>query len=115
MHRRDFLLLRTTPRRREFELSCERLYMRCLDAQLTPPPTDESADPMEASLWGGEPPAKFTGYSREQLFDDLDRELREVEVLKVVNSHWLVGDLRQDFERLMDGFRARGGRIQIQS
>lgn len=114
MHRRDFLLLRTTPRRREFELSCERLYMRCLDTQLTAPQADD-ADPMETSLWGGEPPARLAGHSRAQLFDDLDRELREVEVLKVVGSHWLVGDLRQDFERLMDGFRARGGRIQIQS
>ena len=115
MNRRDFLLLRKEPRRREFELSCERLYMRCLDTQVTAPQPDNPPDSTEESPWGGEPPARFAEHSREQLFEDLDRELREVEILRIVNSHWLVGDLRHDFERLMDGFRARGGRIQIQS
>ena len=62
-----------------------------------------------------EPPAKFAGRSREQLFEALDLELRKVEVLKVVNSQWLVGELRHDFDRLMVGFCARGGRVEIQT
>jgi hypothetical protein len=115
MNRRDFLLLRKEPRQREFELSCDRLYMQCLDTEMTGLPPDDVADPAETSPWGGEPPAKFAGRSREQLFEALDRELREVEVLKVVNSQWLVGDLRQDFDRLMEGFCARGGRVEIQT
>ena len=113
MNRRDFLLLRKEPRQREFELSCDQLYMQCLDTGMTGPQPEDVADPAETSPWGGEPPAKFAGRSREQLFEALDRELREVEVLKVVNSQWLVGDLRQDFDRLMEGFCARGGRVDI--
>ena len=114
MNRRDFLLLRKDPRQREFELSCDRLYMQCLDTEMTRLRPEVVADPPETSPWGGEPPAKFAGRSREQLFEALDRELREVEVLKVVNSQWLVGELRQDFDRLMEGFCARGGRVDIQ-
>jgi len=115
MNRRDFLLLRKEPRHREFELACDRLYMQCLDAQVTGPQPEDPADPTETSASEGEPPAKFAGRSREQLFEALDRELLEVEVLKVVNSQWLVGDLRQDFDRLMEGFCARGGRVEIQT
>lgn len=114
MNRRDFLLLRKEPGRREFELACDRLYMQCLDAQVTGPQPEDPADAMETPAGEDEPPARFAGRSREQLFDALDRELREVEVLKVVNSQWLVGDLRQDFDRLMEGFCARGGRVDIE-
>ena len=113
MNRRDFLLLRAEPRPREYELSCERLYLQCLDIQATEPRPEDPIEPSEASLWGGEPPARFTGPTREELFDALDLELREVEVLRVVNTQWLIGDLRHDFDRLMDGFRARGGRVEI--
>ena len=115
MNRRDFLLLRKDTRQREFELSCDRLYMQCLDTDMTGPQPEDAGDPAETSPWGGEPPAKFTGRSREQLFEALDLELRKVEVLKVVNSQWLVGDLRQDFDRLMEAFCARGGRVDIQA
>ena len=90
--------------------------MQCLDTGLTGlQPDDEGADPSETSPWGGEPPARFAGRSREQLFEALDVELRTIEVLKVVNSQWLVGELRQDFDRLMVAFCARGGRVEIQT
>jgi hypothetical protein len=116
MNRRDFLLLRTEPQHRECELSGERLYMRCLDIQMTAAQPETSADPpAETSPGDGEPPPVFAERSREQLFEDLDRDLHGVEVLRVVKSQWLVGDLREDFDRLLAGFRARGGRIQIES
>jgi hypothetical protein len=115
MNRRDFLLLRKDTRQREFELSCDRLYMQCLDTGLSGLQPEDEADPAETSPWGGEPPARFAGRSREQLFEALDLELRKVEVLKVVNSQWLVGELRHDFDRLMVGFCARGGRVEIQA
>lgn len=111
MNRRDFFLLRTEPRGRVADLSCKRLYMRCLDAQVTGGERDESADSSEPSQWGGEPPARFLERAPRQLFEELDRELREVEVLRVVDSQWLVGDLRRDFDNLMALFRARGGRV----
>lgn len=119
MNRRDFLLLRiepqgleTTPR--AVELSCERLYMRWLDTQVTGAPREESTGAAETSPWGGEPPAVFAERTPQQLFEALDRELRDVDLLRVVDSQWLVGDLRQDFDLLMDAFRARGGRVHIQ-
>jgi hypothetical protein len=114
MNRRDFLLLRPVTRRREFELSCERLFLQCLDTQATAPGEDLDGSVGESPC-DDEPPASFIGRSREQLFEALGEELREVEVLKVVNSHWLVGDLRQDFDRLIAGFCARGGRVEIQT
>ena len=116
MNRRDFLLLRTEPQGtmpRVVELSCERLYMRCLDTQVTGGPRDEAVDSAETSLWGGEPPARFAERTPQQLFEQLDRELREVEVLRVVDTQWLDGDLRRDFEHLLAVFRARGGRVEI--
>jgi hypothetical protein len=115
MNRRDFLLLRKDPQPREFELACDRLYMQCLDARATGFRPEDPADATEPPACGGEPPARFAGRSREQLFEALDRELLDVEVLKVVNSRWLVGDLRQDLDRLIEGFRARGGRVEIQT
>ena len=93
--------------------SCERLYMRCLDTQITGAQPDRPADSEVTSRWGGEPPASFTERTRAQLFEELDGELREVDVLRVVDSQWLVGDLRRDFDTLMDSFRARGGRVHI--
>ena len=128
MNRREFLLLRREPRGRVVELSCERLYMRCLDTQVTGGQRNESADSgvpsaapalgcgsAETSPWGGEPPARFPERTPQQVFEELDRELREVEVLRVVDSQWLVGDLRRDFENLIALFRARGGRVEIGS
>ena len=113
MKRRDFLLLRKEPQPRQLELACDRLYMQCLDAQVTEPQPEDPADATEASACGGEPPARLAGRSREQLFEALDRQLREVEVLKVVNSQWLVGDVRRDLDRVIEGFRARGGRVEV--
>lgn len=113
MNRRNFLLLRKDPQPRELELACDRFYMQCVDAQVTGPQPEDSADTAETSPAESEPPARFAGRSREQLFEALDRELREVEVLKVVNSQWLVGDVREDLDRLIEGFRARGGRVEF--
>ena len=113
MNRREFLLLRTEPRGREVELSCERLYMRCLDTQVTGCQHNDSAESAERVQWGGEPPARFAECTPQQLFEELDRELREVEVLRVVDSQWLAGDLRRDVDNLVAVFRARGGRVEI--
>lgn len=118
MNRRDFLLLRTEGPEtmpRVVELSCEQLYMRWLDSQATGEPREELAESAETSLWGGEPPARFAERTPQQLLEQLDRELREVDVLRIVDSQWLVGDLRQDFDNLMASFRARGGSVEIGS
>ena len=116
MKRRDFLLLRVDPRTdeaapREFELSCRQLYIRWLDADDAGSEPMRSAEPAEPSMWGGEPPAVLDLPTREQILEDLERELRGVDVVRVVDTQWLVGDLKQEVERRIDTFRARGGRV----
>ena len=89
LDRRSFLLLRPTREPRAFELSCEQLYMRYVDARL---------------------PKR-----RDRLFDRLRAELGEVEELRIVHSEWLtVEDLRTRVDALMEELRARGVNVQRQ-
>ena len=48
------------------------------------------------------------------VFDQLDDRLREIEVVRVTNMDWLVGDIRLEFGTLMRAFRSRGGRVEIE-
>ena len=83
VNRRDFLALRTD---QAAVLSCERLYMRYLDAQM-----DGTAP---------------------QVFDQLAGDLRGVRVLKLTKRSWLSrADLKAQLDRVLDAFKARGGRI----
>ncbi len=112
MKRRDFVLLRPGRENDVVELSCERLYMRWLDTRMIASDPDENFDPVE----DGEPPAAFEGRSTEELLEDLDRALRGVHVLRVVDTRWLDwgGDeLKLRFEKLLASFRARGGRVDF--
>ena len=86
MNRRDFLLLRADRDRRTMALSCERLYMRYVDAEL-----DGSTGPFFAAI---------------------DRELRDVDVVRLTDTAWLARhDIKERLERVLDAFRARGGRV----
>lgn len=110
MDRRDFLHLWKQPRNNRLELSGRWLYMRCLDTEVTghslePPP--------ETDMQHGEPAAAFHARSTRQLFDDLDRQLRNVNMLHVTDMQWLTGDLQREFGDLLRIFRARGGTVQI--
>jgi hypothetical protein len=112
MNRRDFLLLRTVARSRFAELSCERLYMRQFDIRLTR--RRPEVDFPESDPWAGEPPTVFDERTTRQLFDNLERDLEGVEVLRVVDARWLAGDeLRSEFEALLVSFRSRGGRVEF--
>jgi hypothetical protein len=83
MNRRDFLALRTG---QPAELSCERLYMRFLDAQAEGTTT--------------------------QLFDRLAAELRAASVVHLTETAWLSnGELRSHLDDVLAGFKAAGGRI----
>ena len=85
MNRRDFLLLRTGP---PVTLSCERLYMRYLDAELEG--------------------------STARLFANLEHELRSVTEVQLTDTTWLSrDDLQQRLDGVLDGFRARGGRWEV--
>ena len=83
MNRRDFLALRTG---RPAVLSCERLYMRYLDAQID-------------------------GTTR-QLFDQLAADLRGATAVRLTETAWLSrAELKADLDRVLDAFKAAGGRV----
>src|SRR5262245_43054404 len=108
MKRRDFLLFRTEGRTRTVELSCERLYMRYVDAR--PAPEPDAAD----LVVDGEPPARFERRSVRQLFDDTAHDLREADLLRITQTEWLADeDFRQEVTALADLVRERGGRVEM--
>jgi hypothetical protein len=114
LDRRDFLLLRSRPKSREVKLSCEWLYMKCLDTQVTGQLSGQSLESAHSSQDDGEGPAVFDARTTKELFEDLDRQLRDADTVRVTNMRWLSGDLRREFGSLLRAFRARGGKIQIE-
>ncbi|HEV3059474.1 MAG TPA: hypothetical protein VGY48_14585 [Vicinamibacterales bacterium] len=85
MNRRDFLLLRAT-KDREAELSCERLYMRYVDA---------AVDGTTA-----------------RLFEALAGDLENADVVRLTDAEWLAhDDLNVAVARILAAFVARGGRV----
>ena len=113
MNRRDFLRL-GKGKERTLELSCDRLYIRWVDARSGLGAT-ASADDVErdAALWGGEPSLDVTVPTPEQLFAELEQRLAGVQVLRVHGREWLAsGDFRREVESSMEAFRRRGGRVE---
>jgi hypothetical protein len=105
MNRRDFLMFRTEGRTRTVELSCERLYMQFVDSRTLP-------DPEETASEGGEPPARFEMRTTRELFDDLARELTDVDIVRVTQTEWLAADeFGREVEALLHVVRARGTRV----
>jgi hypothetical protein len=108
MNRRDFLLFRTEGATKTVELSCERLYMRYVDARRAPEP--DAAD----SIVDGEPPARFERRSVQQLFDDIANDVREADVLRITQTAWLSEEgFRREVTALVDVVRTRGGRVEM--
>jgi hypothetical protein len=115
MDRRRFLTLTAD---RHLELSCERLFMQCAGRPLDNPPHQdghsESAD--EWDRWQpGEPPAVYATRTAAEVLAELEHELRSADVLRIVVSRWLSGELRAEFDRIARDFRARGGRVTVVS
>ena len=106
MNRRDFLFFKRGATRRTAELSCERLYMRLADTQLVSArPGDEPGD--------GEPPAVFETRTTEQVFADLERDLHDVDLVRVVGVEWLGSpELKERLEAVLSAVRAAGGHIE---
>jgi hypothetical protein len=60
-----------------------------------------------------EPPSEWTARTTEQLFDESERQLQGVDVLRLVETEWLVvDDYRRHVERVLAAFRGRGGRVE---
>ncbi len=109
MNRRDLLLFRTRAGKRVYELGCERLYMRFLDARRP----DAAAAPLD-DHWLGEPEPQYHLPGTQELFDALRRDLAGADVLRVVDPHWLAdAELRQAVDGLVAAFRAAGGHVEF--
>ena len=108
MNRRDFLSLRMGRHGHTLELSCERLYMRCLDARVgvaAPDSHDEGT---------GEPPAVLDRRTPEALFQEIDRDLAGADSLLIVDRQWLADhELNRQLDAVVAAFRARGGRVDF--
>ena len=110
MNRRDFLFFKPAAGRRVAELSCERLYMRVVDTQLvSAQPGDLSGD----APGDGEPPAVFETRTTGQVFADLERDLRDVDLVRVLGAEWLVSpELKGRLDAVLSAFRAAGGHVE---
>jgi len=85
MQRRDFLFLRLAADR-EIELSCERLYMRFVDAQVD-------------------------GTVR-RLFESLAADLADVKRVRLVDRSWLASaDFKREIDAVLAAFQRRGGDV----
>src|SRR5215475_11172045 len=112
MNRRDFLFLRPTPRGRTLELSCRALYMRTLDAHA--PTSQPEGAVFEHESWMGEPPADFQKSDADDWLRQVDAQLREVDILKLLDQEWLTPTgIDEQLEPVLAAFRARGGRIEF--
>ena len=108
MNRRDFLLFRTDGRTKTVELSCERLYMRYVDARRAP--EGDAVDVVDE----GEPPARFDRRSVRQLFDDIAHDMRDVDLLRITQTECLAEDeFRREVTALADAVRRNGGRVEM--
>jgi len=113
MHRRDFLCLRTTPSGRTLELSCRRLYMHCLN-----PGSHGQQEPAAAQDGDapgmGEPPTVFTRRSPDDLLRQVEDDLRDVRVLRVLDAEWLPSTgFEPRVTAMLASFRARGGKVEF--
>jgi hypothetical protein len=85
MNRRNFLLLKVTPRH-AVVLPCEELYMRYLDSQLD--------------------------NTTAELFDRLRAELGEAESVHLADTTWFAdADFKQALDRVLAAYRAGGGHV----
>ena len=113
MNRRDFLRLRPTPKGRTLELSCRGLFMQSVNHQMLAGAADESTA-FDHQEWMGEPPADFGTPSVDELLRGIEDELRDVQVLRVLEGEWLAAtSLNQQLQPMLDAFRARGGRVEF--
>jgi hypothetical protein len=110
VNRRDLLLLRTTPKARVLELSCQQLYLQYLDARRS----ISGSAAVQQDYWLGEPEPDCSGATPQALFDDLARRLAEADVLRLIGRDWLCEEeLALEVDRLTAQFVARGGRIEF--
>ena len=109
MDRRAFLSLGRRGRLRTLELSCERLYVRWVDAGARAARNAGDVDDHES----GEPPTRVSAETRQDLLAELDLRLASADVLRVSGPEWLQdGELRREVESRIEAFRRRKGAVE---
>jgi hypothetical protein len=95
------------------EISCERLYVRWVDAPATASPAQLAG---AASGWreeAGEPPAILFLETRVELLGQLDASLAGAGTVRLLDPEWLAdAELRREVDRRVAVFRQRGGRVE---
>ena len=113
MTRRDFLRLRPTPKGPTLELSCRGLFMQSVNHQVRAGAAHEGSV-FAHQEWMGEPPADFETPSIEELLRGIEHELRDVQILRVLDGEWIAStSLGDQLQPMLDAFRARGGRVEF--
>ncbi len=111
MDRRAFLRLSVKGRKRVLDLSCERLYVRYVDAQSAGGSPERVGE--TPPVWEGEPPTAIEAETVAGLLEDLARSLEEVDILRVRDRQWLgEGGLRREVEARVEAFRRGGGVLE---
>ena len=116
INRREFLTLTTRGSKRILELSCERLYMRYVDARsgVGRPSGDARESGKSWHSWDGEPPTKIAVPTTGELFEDLEREFAAADVLRIRDRSWLGGEeFGPAVEARVEAFRRRGGSVEF--
>jgi hypothetical protein len=108
VHRRDFLLLRQPSSPRVIDINCERLHMSYLDLHAAAEPA-----PATDGLSFEEPPATRPHREVDDWMRDLESQLQDADVIRVVGAEWLRPDaLRQLVEAMLQRLVQRGARIE---
>jgi hypothetical protein len=95
-------------------LSCHDLYIRTLTSHA--PTTQSQQSVYEHEPWMGEPPADFDRPENDDWLTQIESQLRDVEVLKLVDDQWLNSTGISDrLQPVIEAFRARGGRVEYES
>ena len=113
--RRAFFTLRGRASKRVLELSCERLYMRYVDARAAIGRA-QAADRIETRprAHAGEPALAVEAPTVDALFASLENELAQAQVLVVLESEWLTSrDFGRELEPRIEAFRKRGGEVRL--
>lgn len=112
LDRRNFLRLATRGRERVLDVSCERLYVRWVDAPVAARPAtlvDEAAGWSEEP---GEPALRTVVQTREELLGQLDAGLAGAHSVRLNEPEWLAhADLSREVYARIARFRSRGGRV----
>jgi hypothetical protein len=110
MDRRAFFSLGRRGRLGTLELSCERLFVRWVDATARATRVGSELDPATDA---GEPPTRISTETREDLLAELDRHLSRADILRITGAEWLQhGDLRQSIDARVEAFRSTGRRVE---